>query len=254
MKNNHSESFILYPSWKEAKKDASGYDHPNIIEKVKDAALQIKETKAVYERDSVLFDTIQYSWPLLTSLMLVAAENSGNLNIIDFGGSLGSTFFQNRKFLRLINKVQWNIVEQEHYVKIGKSLFETDALRFFTSVKDVKNAQAIIFSSVLQYLEDPFSFIESILQEEYNYILIDRTAFTTTIDPLITLEVVPPSIYNASYPAWFFNESEFIEQFKGYTLIESFDSYCDPSMTLQENTKVYWKGFILKRNKEVSCF
>ena len=67
-----------YPSWNEALTDSTGYDAPLILQKIKESLTQVKKGKAVYERDSVLFDTIQYSWPLATALFMVAAEN-GNI-------------------------------------------------------------------------------------------------------------------------------------------------------------------------------
>ena len=55
--------------------------------------------RGVYERDSVLFDTIRYSWPLLSDLLRAASEDQNHLSVLDFGGSLGSSYYQNRVFL-----------------------------------------------------------------------------------------------------------------------------------------------------------
>ena len=70
-----------YTSWAEAQKVSTGYDSQAILEKVKDALLKVKNGEAVYERDSVIFDEIQYSWPLLAGLMWIAAQSGGELNI-----------------------------------------------------------------------------------------------------------------------------------------------------------------------------
>ena len=71
----------------------------DILDKVLAATLKVKQGQAVFERDSVLFDEIEYSWPLLAGLMWAAASNGGKLNVLDFGGALGSSYYQNRKFL-----------------------------------------------------------------------------------------------------------------------------------------------------------
>jgi hypothetical protein len=76
-----------YHSWNEALSKTTGYDTEIILEKCKNALLKVKNGEAVYERDSVIFDTIQYSWALLCCLQKVAIENNNNLYIIDFGGS-----------------------------------------------------------------------------------------------------------------------------------------------------------------------
>ena len=78
-----------YKTWQAALDNSSGYDSDLILQKVKDATLKVKKGEAVYERDSVLFDEIEYSWPLLSGLMLAAAKRNGELNVLDFGGSLG---------------------------------------------------------------------------------------------------------------------------------------------------------------------
>src|SRR5215475_3829712 len=88
-----------YSSWEAAKKQAGSYDDGIILEKVEQAALKVRNGEATYERDSVLFDRIEYSWPLLAALMWVAARNKGKLTVADFGGSLGSSYFQNKVFL-----------------------------------------------------------------------------------------------------------------------------------------------------------
>ena len=49
-----------YMSWEEAERKCSGYGTEDIHQKVKDALLQVKNGTAVYERDSVLFDKIEY--------------------------------------------------------------------------------------------------------------------------------------------------------------------------------------------------
>ena len=107
-----------YASWQDALNNCAGYNQEAILEKCKDSLLQVKNGSAVYERDSVLFDEIQYSWPLLSALLLVAAKNNGNLTLIDFGGSLGSTYFQNRYYLNELNKVNYNIVSNLNQIKI----------------------------------------------------------------------------------------------------------------------------------------
>jgi putative methyltransferase (TIGR04325 family) len=74
-----------FASWDEAKRASIGYDIDIILKKTKESLLKVKKGEAIYERDSVLFDEIQYSWPLLAGLLWVAAQSSGDLNVLDFG-------------------------------------------------------------------------------------------------------------------------------------------------------------------------
>ena len=128
-----------YPSWEEAKKASTGYDIDEILNKVRNSLLKVKNGEKVYERDSVLFDEIQYSWPLLSGLMLAAAKHDGKLKVLDFGGSLGSTYFQNKKFLEKLIDVSWNIVEQKHFVEVGeRRILKINTYAFIMMLKPAK--------------------------------------------------------------------------------------------------------------------
>jgi len=65
-----------------------------------------------------LFSKPQYNWSFLSTLLWSFAKESNKLNIIDFGGSLGSTYFQHRLWLENFNYT-WNVIEQPHYVEEG---------------------------------------------------------------------------------------------------------------------------------------
>lgn len=90
--------FGNFSTRKDAVNASTGYNSDEIIKKVKESLLKVKSGEAIYERDSVLFDKINYSWPLLAGLLWIASQKADRLNLIDFGGSLGSSYFQNRKF------------------------------------------------------------------------------------------------------------------------------------------------------------
>jgi putative methyltransferase (TIGR04325 family) len=125
-----------YRSWDEAMASSTGYDSEIILDKTCAALMKVKNGEVAYERDSVLFDEIKYSWSLLAGLMWVAARGGGTLNVLDFGGSLGSTYFQNQAFLSSLPGVRWNIIEQPRYVKAGKAWFENNRLHFYADIAD----------------------------------------------------------------------------------------------------------------------
>lgn len=234
-----------YGTWQEAQTLAVGYDDKKIIQAVRTSLLKVKNGEAVYERDSVLFNEIQYSWQLLAGLMFCSAKSRGILKVLDFGGSLGSTYYQNKKFLDKIDDVTWNIVEQENFVKTGKKEFEDERLKFFYNVDEcikIENPNILLLSSVLQYIKKPYELLDNILKFDFEYILIDRTAFSL-IDEKITLQVVPPQIYEASYPCRFFEKNEFIKYFKNknYSIVESFDALDG------RNDKHEFKGMIMEK-------
>jgi putative methyltransferase (TIGR04325 family) len=239
-----------FPSWEEARKESTGYDSEVIFEKVKNAALKVKNGEAVYERDSVLFDRIQYSWPLLSGLLWIASMSDNKLNLIDFGGSLGTSYYQSRKFLKHLKALRWNIVEQEYFVKCGRDIFEDEHLKFHFNIEDcIKKGgvpDAILISGVLEYIEKPYELLSRIFGFNIKYILIDRTPFSADGRDCITIQKVPPEIYKASYPHWFFSLDTFKNNFKDrYELVEEFDSSIDSA-----NFPSKYKGFIFSRKKQ----
>lgn len=246
IKGNQYGWFGDYKSWEEAKSQTTGYNETKIINKVKESLLKVKNGTAIYERDGVIFDEIQYSWPVLSGLLLAAGTSKGEINVLDFGGSLGSTYFQNKKFLNFMPKLSWNIVEQEEFVRIGKSEFANNILSFYSEINECikeKNPNVLLLSSVLQYLEKPYNTLNQLLEHRFDFIIMDRTMFTNGGRDVIKIQNVPPSIYEASYPCWMLSENKFIEYIshKGYFKLEEFCSSFENS-----ELGIPFKGFILK--------
>ncbi|MDP4286109.1 MAG: TIGR04325 family methyltransferase [Bacteroidota bacterium] len=241
-----------YSSWLEAKAQSSGYDSVTILEKCKTAILKVKNAEAVYERDSVLFDEIQHSWGLLAGLQRAALENNAKLCVLDFGGSLGSTYYQNKDFLETLDDLQWCIVEQPNFVDCGKMYFENEQLKFYHTVDECiskHNPNVLLLSSVMQYLEKPYEWIAKYVALKIPYIIIDRTAFVNSERDILTVQNVPEEIYKASYPAWFFDEKKMLSKFKNYRILGSFESFCDAPQLINSTYKGKWRGHILGLSK-----
>ncbi len=233
-----------YFNWEDAARHCVGYDSSNILEKVIESTKLVASGEAVYERDSVLFDSIEYSWPLLSGLLLASSRSGGNLNVIDYGGSLGSTYYQNRKFLNLISNIKWNVIEQSNYVVAGNAYFKNDVLKFYDNLSDYSLdniPNVILLSSVLQYLSDPYQILNELANLNADIIILDRTSYckNSNVD-MLSIQNVPDHIYTASYPCWFLNESKVIQALvdNNYILIESF-----PAIDNLDDRAV-WKGHI----------
>lgn len=235
-----------YSSWEEARQASKGYDDGLILERIKTAALKVKQGEAVAERDGVLFDEIQYAWPVLAGLMWIAAQSRGELNLLDFGGSLGTSYFHARWFLQALSKVRWSIVEQKPFVEVGKEYFEDHELRFYydmgTCIKE-QSPKVILISSVLSYLQNPYALLDEVIANNFEFILLDRTPFLLEgRRDRLTVQVVPPEIYPSSYPSWFFNKDKFYNFFqKKYDMIAEFNSIG------KANINAIFEGCILRR-------
>lgn len=202
-----------FPNWIEASRHATGYSADAILSKALEATLKVKGGEAAYERDSVVFDQAEYVWPVLAGVMWVAARNQGRLNVLDFGGALGSTYYQHRQFLEGLADVRWNVIEQAHYVECGNVHIAEGPLRFYSDIASCLAEQApnvVLLSSVLQYLPDPLGILDELSRVGATVMMIDRTPFVHSKDNRLLVQHVPASIYPASYPMWVFSDSKLL--------------------------------------------
>jgi len=232
-----------YSSWGEASAAATGYDSQEILTRVASATRAVVRGEAAYERDSVLFDHIEYSWPALASLLHVAVQMR-SLRVIDFGGSLGSTWRQNRRFLEGLDiPLAWRVVEQEHFVDLGRKEFATNVLGFDRTIAEAAAAGAdvVLFSSCLCYVDEPMRFLREAASAA-RYVIIDRLPLIPGSRDRIALQTVTEPIYNARYPIRLFAEAQIAARLlPGWSEIERWD--CD----LQPDADSRCMGFFLMK-------
>jgi putative methyltransferase (TIGR04325 family) len=232
-----------FQSWTEAERASKGYDSEVILERVKTAMKKVENGEAAYERDSVVFAEMEYDWPIVGSLCWVASQDGGRLNVLDFGGSLGSTFYRNKGILKYLNELRWNVVEQPSFVKAGKDLFESDQLRFYNSIENCLNenkVNVVLLSSVLPYIKDPYGLLKQL--EGFKFIIIDKMPLIKANIDRLTIQKVPKSIYPASYPAWFFSERKFMDYISRH-----FKIVADFNRDTKANFPSQFKGFVLTK-------
>ena len=237
-----------YAQWKEAADQCNGYYANNILEKIKDATLKVKTGKAVYERDAMLFDKIAYSWPLLANLLWIAGKKDNRLSVIDFGGSLGSSYFQNRHYLTQLKEVTWSIVEQPAFVAAGKKEIAGKQLDFFDTIDNAVAERGphdvLLLSCVLPYIEKPYELLSVLADKNIPYIIIDTTYFNPRPENRLTIQKVPPVYYEASYPAWFLNYDQVVmDLHKKYDMVTE---YTNEQILYLDGEKLHYKGFVMQ--------
>jgi putative methyltransferase (TIGR04325 family) len=206
-----------FGSWSEASAAAGqGWATPDILEKVRAPALKAKRGEIAFERDSMAFPSREVRWPLLTCICMAALHSHvGRFHLLDFGGSLGSTYFQHRPELREIPGLQWSIVEQPHFVDCGQREFQDDVLQFFETIGDAAKRAPIdlaMFSGSLQCIPDPFHVLKNAADTGAPYLLLDRLAIIDSDRDLITIKhVVQPEFYLARYPHRAFSKRRLFE-------------------------------------------
>ena len=123
--------FGEYDSWElaedEANKYGKGYEEDGILERVAEATRAVREGKAVYEQDSVLFYEEHYIFEFLSAIYFILAHEK-DLILCDIGGALGSTFYRYKSKLPM-DRICWNIVEQKQFVDYGKKNIEDLSLQ-----------------------------------------------------------------------------------------------------------------------------
>jgi putative methyltransferase (TIGR04325 family) len=243
-----------FNSWEEALNySGGGYDQPVILEKTVDAMRAIIAGHAVYERDSVLFSVPQHPFPLIACLLHAAQQSNGLLSLIDYGGALGSTYYQCRPFLEGISQLHWLVVEQEHYVEVGVKEFSRSPISFYENALQAcaaRKPNTLLLSSVLAYLQNPYDTLRDLFLLKIPSFIVDRTCFLCRPGERLTVQVVPESIYPASYPAWFLDEEKLksLASEAGYTMIADFPAL---DGNQPDGEKAYAKGFYWRLNSNL---
>lgn len=241
-----------YRLWKEAQAACTGYDAAPVLDKVLTATLAVKNGDYAYERDSVLFKEVEYNWPLLCALLAASNQHTATLSVLDFGGALGSSYFQHRDYLQNIVKFDWNVIEQNHYVTAGKKQIQDDHLSFYANIEDylqVKRPDIVLLSSVLQYLPDPISTLNSVSEIGAKILFIDRTPFTAAKKERIITQHVPKKIYDASYPMWLLKEENVAEALSESWTLKSTHACPEGTAYTNKGDAFTYKGFTFESSQ-----
>lgn len=241
-------SFIYgFESWEEASRKIShSYADESILENVRNAALQVKIGNFSYERDGVLFDNVVPNWQLNYLLFINMFETSSKtLRVLDFGGGLGTTFYQFKNSVPIKDlDIKWIVVEQENFVKLGQREFTTSELSFSYSLSpELFNDEFVALAlGVLQYLKEPFDYLQQIIDLEPNYILIDATPFSPSDESSFSIQLVPKSIQASEYVAHVFTWKQILDAFGSrYYLVNEW--VCSE----QPDPRNFYKGAIFRK-------
>jgi putative methyltransferase (TIGR04325 family) len=234
-----------YRSWDDARRDSSGYDDRAVLDHTARAMRAVRDGQARFERDGVLLEEPELPLPLLAGLLRAAAENEGVLDVVDFGGALGSTYFAARRFLAPLRAVRWRVVDLPATVALGRAEFTTTELSFHASLDDAGAAPVLVLSGSLQFLPEPHAFLEDALTRPFRTVILDRTFVTGGARDRLTVQHVPAWIYPASYPAWFFCEPGLRAHFDSqWELLAAFHALDEPRLP---DAYAAARGFIFRR-------
>lgn len=212
-----------YQNWEDAADECAGYDDSIIIGKVIDSIEKVKRGEAVWERDSFLFYQEKYNYQICAAILRCAVKNGGRVvRILDIGGSLGSTWFQNRNYLSGLTNLEYIVAEQDHFAEYGHENLEDSTLKFIKSTdkwEDMEHFDIILMSASLQYIPQYEEVILRMKKAKPHYVILDR--LLTSDRRRFCMETVPEALYLSSYPVVIFDRNEVECFFKhDYKLIE----------------------------------
>jgi putative methyltransferase (TIGR04325 family) len=236
--------------WLAARTVSSGYAAPIILERTLAATRAVVAGRAAFERDSVQFAEPAHRFSVVAALMHAAAQARGSLQVIDFGGSLGSTYWQYRQLLAGLDHLRWIVVEQDVIVEAGRREFASDSLEFATTIAAAAartQAPLALASSVLQYVEDPAAVLNQLGASGATGLLIDRTPMSEEADDRVCVQMVPRRIYHASYPCHVFSRAKLLDRLaRDWRLV--FELPCDEgSFKSSGGLRFEFRGFYLER-------
>ncbi len=218
-----------YASWAEARAASGGYDDANVLARVLAATRAVRAGRAEWERDGVTFAAPPGATPLAAVLERIAAAEGGRLDLVDFGGGLGTTWWQHRRQFPNRAAVCWRVVEQPAWVEAGRREFTGDGLEFFPTLDEAcagLTPAVILFSSVLPYVEQPRSVLDAAVRRRFRHLVIDRTGFTGRGRDRLAVQHVPAVVGAATYPCWLFDRGSLLAPLSGdYALVDEWSRH-----------------------------
>lgn len=209
-----------YKTYEQAKSKCKGYDESHILQRIIETTGKVKNGAAVYERDGIIYDKVNINFHLLNVLLLIASRNGNKLTLIDFGGSLGTSYYQNIQYLSHLTSLNWCIIEQPKFVDAGKKSFQNEHVKFYYSLEECFSEHPapdlLLISSALQYMPEPYELLKQVQSFKIPYLLLDLVGYNDKNEDRITIQHVPPVFYGieASYPCTFFDRSKLEAQLK----------------------------------------
>jgi putative methyltransferase (TIGR04325 family) len=237
--------------WKQAKEMSNGYSDDHILSVVAKAARAVASGTARYERDSVLFQDTAYPFAVVAALLRAALANGNRLEVVDFGGSLGSTYHHCRPFLDGVSSLKWWVVEQPDFAALGRSEFANAELTFTDDLRELPGVSpggVALACSVLQYMETPSKTLETLAGLPVRHLVIDRTTISEAATDRLCIQHVPKSIYEASYPCWIFSHARLLSLLSKTWRVVSDFACIEGGARTDDGLELEYRGLILERS------
>jgi putative methyltransferase (TIGR04325 family) len=200
--------FTEVESWKIAVEKSVGYQDDNVTDPIVDQALHFR----LQTKNSTL---VSSRYQQVASAMLYCLTSSDYSRdrpwrVLDFGGGGGEYYFQFQALAPNL-RLEWTVLETAALSRAMEgSQTGNDNITWISSIEDVAESyDAILCSSVFQYIEEPYEMLSK-LSNKSNYLIINRIPTISDRESFVALQRIRTGGRRGSYPAHFFNESDFL--------------------------------------------
>lgn len=168
-----------------------------------------RETKlenfwSISQKDSTQID--QPGDISLISLVNSLISEGYFVNVIDFGGALGNTYFAQKQ--KIVNSTfSWNVIERKKLVEIGNQKFKNDKLKFFNDISEISlnsnnSKNVALFRGSLQYFDenDFNNILKKFEEKNIHYVVLSQL-----LCGFIPDFVAAQNLWNTTTPIRFYN-------------------------------------------------
>ena len=171
-----------YASFDEALKDSDSYEHPALVEIVKEKTKRYKDGLASAA------DRVVESRQLVQNLLALSyVDPQRPLDVLEVGGACGASYFELKRLLP--DRIRrWSIVETASMAEAGNAISEDSNLSFHSDLtaaaKHLHSRDLAIAQGVLQYAADPVAVLKALFALNFSCVYITRTAVAEVDSPI----------------------------------------------------------------------
>jgi putative methyltransferase (TIGR04325 family) len=239
-----------YPDWETAALSCRTTTLEGQLCAYERALTAVLDGQALFERDSLLQHRPVTCWPLMLALRDLQACGTFRPIVLDYGGGLGSVYFQHRAWWSASRPVTWNVVELPQVAAIGRRLVQDPQLNFFDSLEKAVQHQPpdlIVAAGILPMVARPEALLDTLASLGARWLYLDRIPVShRNGKTLIARQVVPSNVYESESPFWFFDECKWLKQLSSrFVLVgQSLSDWDDPVWV--QGYHYQWRGYLLR--------
>jgi putative methyltransferase (TIGR04325 family) len=178
-----------FRSWDEALKKSteSAYENNKLTKLVLE---KTKDYRNKLSNGIILINNSEIQTLTALGIALSSQQYPTKITVLDFGGACGAHFFLAKNIFSTV-EFDWRVVETVEMVREARNL-ESSELHFYSNIEDAvanTNSVHLVHSSgTLQYMPDPYTSLEQLVNIKADYILLSRLGVTPETSEIITIQ------------------------------------------------------------------